>query len=106
GHGVDDEQRLMHVHGFANPAQLLEERFIDLQPSGRVDHHDVAVEPARLVEAAFAELWHSPLAVGRNDGGVDVATELFELLDGGRPAYVGGHQERPVAVTAHRHRQL
>ena len=54
GHRVDDEQRVVGLHGLADTQQLVHEVGVDLQPARGVDDHDVAAEPVCLVDARLA----------------------------------------------------
>src|ERR1039457_490024 len=106
GHGVDGEDDLVHRRRLADVAQLLEQWLVDLETSGGVEDHDIAVEPCRFRNPACAELRDLRLAVGNGHRNLVVEAELLELLHCGGPRDVGCDQHRTVTVAPDRNAEL
>lgn len=103
GHGVADEQDLLRAQLKINLLDFAHQRFIDMQPAGRIEDDDVAIAQflrrGDAVLADFDGIRPGGLAVNRH-------TELFaddlELLDGGGALHVGRDQHRlPALVEKH-----
>ncbi len=99
GHRVDDEQRVVRLHDVAHLAQLVHQRGVDLQSTGRVDDHDVLAQARGFVVHAAcdrddiaAPFGH--FVVGRGEHrDVDPPAQHAELLDRGRALKVGGDEQ-------------
>ena len=106
GHGVHHQQRLGGRDRAGDAHQLIHHRLVDVQPAGGVQQDHVVPTLPRGLQPRSRDLQR-----GRADGpGVDldpdVIAQLHELVHGGGPIHVGGHQQRPVALLAQANRQL
>ena len=95
GHRIDDQERVVRVHGSRDVAHLLHQLGVDREASRSVDDDHVATLRPGLVEpmardgyrvARLAEHWH-----------IDLCAEDTELFDSGRALEVGPDEQRIAA---------
>jgi len=92
GHGVQDEQLLVHGHHLVDLVQLPQQRLVDVQAAGGVDDQDVAAVVAGPPLTELDDLGGVlAFAVGVHRH-ADLTGEGLELVDGGRTVDVRGHQ--------------
>ena len=96
GHRVDDEERVVRLHGRRDLAHLLHHLVVDGETTGGVDDDDVAADASRLGNAAARDRDR----IGRlaEDGHVDLAAEGAQLLDRGRALQVGADEHRVATL--------
>ena len=98
GHGIDDEEGVVGVHGLGYSPHLVHELAVDREPAGGVDDHEVTSESFRLCDATAGN--------GDRIGGLgedahsDLGTEDPQLLDSRRPLEVGSDQIRMATLLA------
>ena len=91
GHRVDDEERVVGLHGLRDLADLLHQLGVDRQAAGGVDDQHVTPESAGLGQASGGGVDRvARLAEHRH---VDLAAEGAQLLDGGRALQVGADEQ-------------
>ena len=107
GHRVDHEQDRVRAHALLDPAELLHQRLVDVQPAGRVDDQHVLAVARRLLERPARDVDRvlvGALLVHRRAG---LGADLDELLDGGRAVDVArGDGDGRVVLLAQVPRQL
>ena len=97
-HRIHHQQHLVGLHGIADPHHLLHHRGIDLQPAGGIHQHRVVALLFGLAEAGGGDLLGLGLRAEAEYLHTDLGAQGFELIDGGRPIHVGGHQQRLAAL--------
>ena len=90
-HRVEDEEHVQRLHGVAHVGELVHQGLVDLEPAGGVDDHDVTAVGRRAFEPV-ARRDDRVRGVGAIDGDLELAPQLLELVDRGRPLEVGGDQ--------------
>src|SRR5581483_3614630 len=78
--------------------QFLDERFVDLQPSGGVENQRVAIVLLRIFERAASDFEDVGFALADEDRDFDLLAEGFQLIHGGRTKNVRSHQQRGAAL--------
>ena len=96
GHGVDDQERVVGIHGPGDVPDLVHEVLVDGQAAGGVDDQDVPSQPPGLLETGGGHRHRIGGLAEHGDPGL--AAEDPELLDGGRALEVGPDQERVPAL--------
>ena len=105
GHRVEDEQDVRRLRRVPDARELLHQLLVDVQAAGGVDDDDVVARLAGRVEPVLDDL-DRILRVAAVDGDLDLAAELLELVDRGRPLQVGRDQRRLLPVLAQQQREL
>ena len=63
GGGIEHQQNFLRLDQVAQADQFLHQRFIDLQPAGRVENQRVAIIRAREIERFAGDLQHIRFAL-------------------------------------------
>src|SRR5581483_11607970 len=98
GSGVEHQQDFLRFDEVAQPDQFLDERFVDLQPSGGVENQRVAIVLLRIFERAASDFEDVGFALADEDRDFDLLAEGFQLIHGGRTKNVRSHQQRGAAL--------
>jgi hypothetical protein len=106
GHGVGHVQQVAGLDGGLDRLELAHELVVDVQPAGGVHDERVEAQVARRCERAARARDRIQLPRRIVDAHVDLASEHRQLLDGGRPPHVGGHQEGIAPLLRQQPRQL
>ena len=94
GHRVARHEDVDGLRDVADAARLLHHVGVDVQPSRRVDDHDVGPVRSRLLHAALRDL-HGVAPLGPH-GDADLAAQRAQLLDRGRALEVGAPRAAAV----------
>ena len=113
GHRIEDEQRLVGLHGVADRGRLRHQHIVDTQPAGGVDDDDVEVLGLGLGQSGRGHRHRVTRAGALGHGGVGGGSGMrrehahagaladdLELGDRTRALQVTGHQQRGVAFAA------
>ncbi len=102
-HRVEHEQDVRGLGRLAHSRELFHQRLVDVQPPRRVEDDDVAALLLRLLDAVGDRLNG---VRPREDGNLELLSELLELVDGGRALQVGGDEGRRMPFLAQEQREL
>ncbi len=97
GHGVDDEEHVVRLHGVADAHQLAHELLVDVQAARRVDDRHVAVL-AGVLDSVAGDVDGVAVGAGCVHGHVDALAQRLQLVDGRGTIDVGGDEDRRLAV--------
>ena len=89
--------------GVTNPRQLVHQLLVDVQAAGGVEDDDVGTLISRALDPCRHRL--DRVRAGE-DGHLDLAAQLLELLDSSRALEVGGDERRLVVLLAQEHGEL
>ena len=106
-HRVADEQHAVRGAALVHLLELLHERLVDVEPTGRIQDHDVMAVLLGVLDAATTDLGR-PRGHGlRVDRDAELLAERLQLLHGRGPLQVGGDQQRVLLlVLAQEQREL
>ena len=97
GHGIDDHENLVGLHGGLDIGGLFHHLFVDMQTTRRVDDDHVT----QVVDGeahALARDFHRILAVAAIDLHAHLVAERLQLIGRSRTVYVAGHEQGAVAL--------
>ena len=92
-HRIHHQQHLVRGHGAADPHHLLHHREVDLEAASRVDNHGVEAFFAALGHAGGGNVLGFGLGAKAEHLHSDLVAQGAQLLDGGGPVDIGGHQQ-------------
>jgi len=98
GGSVEDEQSFLRFDQVAQPDEFLDEGFVNLEAAGGVEDECVAIVRLCEVERATSDFKDVGLAFLHENGQLDLLSELFELVHGGRAIDVRGDEQRSSAL--------
>ena len=105
GHGVDDHENLVGLHGGLDVGGLFHHLFVDMQTTRRVDDDHVA----QVIDGeanALARDFHRVLAVAAIDFHAHLVAERLQLIGRSRAIHVAGHEQGAVALALQQIRKL
>ena len=104
-HGVHHQQNLGGGYGFFDPAQLVHQRFIHVEPPGSVQKHHIIAVLFGVFHRSLGNVHRVDLPhLEHRD--VQLLAHYLQLLDGGGTVHIAGGQEGPLALLFHQARQL
>jgi len=95
GHCVRHIQNFGRVDALLDPAELLHQQLVDMQPAGGVDQDNLVPFPSGLFESLRADFYGIAKGAGFKNTGLDLPAENGQLFHRGGPVNVGGHQVNP-----------
>ena len=104
-HGIDDKQDLVRLYRRLDIAQLLHERFVDLQTPRRVDDDDIVRVRCRMTDRGACN-GDGILLPLREHGHFDLFADHFELLDRSGTIDVVRDEQRAFALLLEHEREL
>ena len=105
-HGVDDEQDLVRLDVRLDVLQLLHEVLVDVQPSRRIDDHDVIEMRTCMIDCAPGNRHGIRALRHGKDGDAELPAQHLKLLDGGGPIDVGRDKQRLLPLLLERKAEL
>ena len=97
GHGVNHQQDFLRLHGLLDPAELLHQLLVDMQPSRGIQNHVVVAVIPRVGHRLLGNL-HRVALSPLKDGHSRLFTDHLQLIDGSGTVYVARHQQRAVPL--------
>ena len=97
GHGIHDQQRLVHRDGFLDLDQLLHQDFVDLQAAGGIKDDDVIAVVLRVGQRLFGDD-RRLFAVQRKDRCPRLFAHDLQLVNGGGAVDIARHQHGAAAL--------
>ena len=105
-HCVRHEKDFVRANGVFEFAELLHQRFIDMEPSGGIDDHHVVRAVASLSHCVLTELKRRIVRVSFPQLHADIFRDYLQLIAGRGTVHVDRDQNRAMAASFQPLREL